>query len=679
MIRGLFSGPMKGNSKMQGKHLAYRPDIDGLRALAVLAVTVFHFNKQWLPGGFVGVDVFFVISGFLITGIIYGQGSNFSFADFYGRRVRRILPAAAFVTVVTLFAGSLLLLPADVKTLSESAIGATLSAANVYFWLFLDTSYFAASSDTVPLLHMWSLGVEEQFYLVWPALMIIAMKIGGKRLLAATGVVLAIASFAVSEYFLARDPSFAYYMLPSRAGELLVGALLFLWQDSRRISTTVANIAGVVGLAMVAGALVLLDEKNGFPGVRSIIPSVGAALLILAGTNQASPLSKALGSSAARYIGLRSFSLYLWHWPILAFYRYAYGEPTLVGGLACAALMWVLTLISYHLIETPFRSKSPLWLITKAGPIFAASAGVIVAGYVLINNKGYWPTTSGHEYRKLISQHDYNTKPASRFPFNCQMMKYDPVKWTEDQCVNGDKSVAPETLLWGDSNAAHYVGYFKAVGEAQHFSIRNISHSSCPPVLDASGLISQDRVKSCSEFNKRAFAESKNYKTIIIGASWEIYANTGKTGREKFAQAIAELAGNGNQVIIALNVPIFSGLDRMCTAKAIRIPAMDCPSLGVMSDAGDSDTNNYLKGIADKYPNVSTFDIRSLICKNGTCSAYAKDTLLYYDPWHISMIGSELLGKAAVNAGQVPQVISALAQSARSVGQIGEDQQNSMH
>lgn len=673
MIRGLFSGPMKGNSKMQGKHLAYRPDIDGLRALAVLAVTVFHFNKQWLPGGFVGVDVFFVISGYLITGIIYGQGNNFSFADFYGRRVRRILPAAAFVTVVTMLAGSFLLLPADVKTLSESAIGATLSAANVYFWLFLDTSYFAASSDTVPLLHMWSLGVEEQFYLAWPALMIIAMKIGGKRLLATTGVVLAVASFAISEYFLSRDPSFAYYMLPSRAGELLVGALLFLWMDSRRVSASVANVAGVVGLAMVAGAIALLDEKNGFPGVRSVIPSVGAALLILAGTNQSSPLTKILGNPVARYIGLRSFSLYLWHWPVLAFYRYAYGEPTLAGGLACAGLMVVLTLISYHLIETPFRSKSPLWLLTKAGPIVATSAGIIVAGYVLINNKGYWPTSSGYEYRKLISQHDYNTKPASRFPFNCQMMKYDPTKWTEDQCVNGDKSVAPDTLLWGDSNAAHYVGYFKAVGEAQHFSIRNISHSSCPPVLDASGLISQDRVKSCAEFNKKAFAESKNYKTVIVGASWEIYANTGESGKEKFAQAIAELASNGNQVIIALNVPVFTGLDRMCTAKALRIPGMNCPATAIRADTGDSDTNNYLKQIASQYPNVTTFDVRSQICKNGTCSAYDQETLLYYDPWHISMIGSELIGRSALKLGQVPQAISALSPSARSVGQVGAE------
>lgn len=325
---------------MHNNNFSYRPDIDGLRALAVLAVVIYHFNKQWLPGGFVGVDIFFVISGYLITGIIYSKGTNFSFADFYGRRVRRILPAAIFVTAVTLIAGSFLLMPVDVKALSGSAIASALSGANIYYWLFLDTSYFAASSDTVPLLHMWSLGVEEQFYLIWPALMIIAMRLGGKRLLVGAAVLIAAASFAVSEYYVSRDPSFAYYMLPSRAGELLVGALLFLWQDSRRTLTTgAANVAGAVGLLMVGYSLALLSETGGFPGIRSIIPAVGTALLIASGINQGSVLARALTNPLFRYIGLRSFSLYLWHWPVLAFYRYAYGEPSLVGGLACAIIM----------------------------------------------------------------------------------------------------------------------------------------------------------------------------------------------------------------------------------------------------------------------------------------------------------------------------------------------------
>ncbi|MNP30919.1 hypothetical protein D3C76_1240170 [compost metagenome] len=154
---------------------------------------------------------------------------------------------------------------------------------------------------------------------------------------------------------------------------------------------------------------------------------------------------------------------------------------------------------------------------------------------------------------------------------------------------------------------------------------------------------------------------------MIIGASWEIYARSG--GKEKFAETIAELSGTVNQVIIALNVPVFGGLDRMCTAKALRIPGMDCPSKAVKKDTGDSDTNNYLKKVASQYPNVTTFDVRSQICKNGTCSAFDQQTLLYFDPRHISMIGSERIGRSAVQTGQVPQAITALARNAQSVGQ----------
>jgi len=651
---------------MHAKQLAYRPDIDGLRALAVLAVTIFHFNKQWLPGGFVGVDIFFVISGFLITGIIYGKDAGFSFADFYGRRVRRILPAAIFVTAVTLLAGSILFLPADVKNLSGSAIAAALSAANVYFWLFLDTSYFAPSSETVPLLHMWSLGVEEQFYMVWPALMIIAMRLGGKSMLVASAVVIAIASFAISEYYVTRDPSFAYYMLPSRAGELLIGALLFLWQDSRRVSAAVASFAGLLGLALIIGSLAVLDEKGGFPGIRSIIPSVGTALLILGGSNQAGLLAKTLANPVARAIGFRSFSLYLWHWPVLAFYRYAYGEPTLAGGIACALLMWTLTELSYRLIETPFRSYSPRWLITKATPIFATSLAVIAASYVLVQNKGLWPSASGKTYLTQLNQLDFNTKAASKFPFNCQMFKNDPKLWTQDRCLIGDKSQPVETLLWGDSNAAHYVGYLKAVAENAHFAVRNISHSSCPPARELTGLVPPAQQLSCQEFNDKAFAESKNYRTVIIGAAWESYAKA--NGKARFEKTVAELASNGNQVIIALNVPVFEELDRMCSAKSIRFPGMDCASKSTFASTSDSETNVYLMELASRYPNVSTFGVRDQVCENGICSAYQDGALLYYDRGHLSMVGSELIGREVIETGTLPQPIAALASKAQQLG-----------
>ncbi|WGV20414.1 SGNH hydrolase domain-containing protein [Pseudomonas putida] len=246
------------------------------------------------------------------------------------------------------------------------------------------------------------------------------------------------------------------------------------------------------------------------------------------------------------------------------------------------------------------------------------------------------------------------------------MNKYEPAKWKSEACVNGDESVKPDTLLWGDSNAAHYIGYLKAIAENEHFSFRNISHSSCPPVRVADGLITKAQADSCRAFNESAFEESKKYKTVIVGGAWERYAING--GQAQIAKTIHELATNGNQVIIALNVPLFAGLDRMCTAKAIRFPGMDCKSRAVMPDNGDSEINKFLKEQASKYPNVATFDIRSHICKNGICSAYDKDFLLYYDSGHINMIGSEMIGKAAVKAGTVPHPIAALSPVVRNLG-----------
>ena len=293
---------------MHNKSLSYRPDIDGLRALAVLAVVIFHFNKDWLPGGFVGVDIFFVISGFLITGIIARQhaAGTFSFGEFYMRRVRRILPAAFFVTLCTLVFGLAFMLPDDAKALSSSAIATTLSAANIYFWKFLDTSYFAASSDTVPLLHMWSLGVEEQFYLIWPALLLLTLKFGGRVMAVGAASVLAAASFWYGEHVLVSDPTFAYYMLPSRGGELLIGSLAYFACDAIKgnASRLASEAIGLLGFALVAWSLAFIRETEGFPGFISLTPALGAALVIASGSIRKTVVSSTLSPNPGNICGI---------------------------------------------------------------------------------------------------------------------------------------------------------------------------------------------------------------------------------------------------------------------------------------------------------------------------------------------------------------------------------------
>jgi peptidoglycan/LPS O-acetylase OafA/YrhL len=347
--------------KFQGIRLScYRPDIDGLRAFAVLSVIIYHINREWLPSGFIGVDVFFVISGYLITGILHRnivQG-GFSYSGFMLRRALRILPATLFMIFVVVIFGAIYMLPVDVTSLSESAVASIFSLANVYFWIFLDNGYFAPTSDHVPLLHLWSLGVEEQFYIVWPWLLLLLTRLRWIGFVLA--FMLAVGSFLVGDYYVIHDQSFAYYMLPSRAGQLLVGGgLYFLLLHSQNINFPryLGHIVGLTGISILLGSVFLMIEEK-HPGLISVLPVVAAAAVIAAGALGNNPVTALLSRKLPVSVGLISFSLYLWHWPVLAFYRYAYGDLDFPGGAICVLVMLASAIISYKYIEGPFKNGS---------------------------------------------------------------------------------------------------------------------------------------------------------------------------------------------------------------------------------------------------------------------------------------------------------------------------------
>lgn len=654
---------------MHNKSLSYRPDIDGLRALAVLAVVIFHFNKDWLPGGFVGVDIFFVISGFLITGIIARQHAEgtFSFGEFYLRRVRRILPAAFFVTLCTLVFGLAFMLPDDAKALSSSAIATTLSAANIYFWKFLDTSYFAASSDTVPLLHMWSLGVEEQFYLIWPALLLLTLKFGGRMLAVVAATALAAASFWYGEHVLISDPTFAYYMLPSRGGELLIGGLAFFACDAikGRASRLASEAIGLVGVALVAWSLAFIRETEGFPGFISLIPSLGAALVIASGSTGKTVVSSALSIRPMVAIGLVSFSLYLWHWPVLAFYRYAYGQLDLAGGAICALLIATFTALSYFFVEKTFRSR---WSMSKAKSYCAAGlVGVLAstAGFGVLMG-GVIPLLSPAGYQEKLSDLKDNTGPAFEYQYVCQVGAKKEFM-TNQVCVVGTASAPTKTILFGDSNAAHYMGYIKVVAESIGASIRNIEHASCPPFPDnrSEKYVDRGYKKSCPEFNKIVREELHKYDTVIIGGTWPKYEKQSPQFEEDLRATLDGFKKEGKRVVIALRAPGFIGYDKSCAEKSLKIPFISCEKRSNYADIGDLATNERIKIISADYNNTSLLSLRDLICTDGICSAYKEGTPLYYDEGHLSIPGSEILGKLAVDEGMIqPELVEALTSPA---------------
>ncbi|MFV0891270.1 acyltransferase family protein [Pseudomonas kurunegalensis] len=645
---------------MQGKHLAYRPDIDGLRALAVLAVVIFHFNKEWLPGGFVGVDIFFVISGFLITGIISKQMVNgtFSFADFYLRRVKRIFPAALFVTLCSVVFGAAFMLPEDVAALSKSAIAAVISAANIYFWKFLDTSYFAASSDTVPLLHLWSLGVEEQFYLIWPALLLVAYKLGGKSLAIGSAAVIAVVTFWYGESKVLSDPSFAYYMLPSRAGELLIGAITYFICDSfkHKKSQAVAGALGSTGAAILVCSLAYIKETDGFPGFISAVPAVGAALLIASGAFGSTTIGRLLATRPMVAIGLVSFSLYLWHWPVLAFYRYAYGEPTSVSAVAiCAFIMTAMTLFSYFFVEKKFRSSGNFTAVVFALPGTAIVASIAM---ILITTKGFvgWPQNNA--YQAQLKNLSDRTKPAHQYPYNCQMPRFNRAVIRDPRCVTGAPNTPPTILIVGDSNAAHYVGYIKSVAQENGLAARNITHSACLPFKEGSAkYVSAKRRKSCERYNANIWNHFKSYDTVFISAAWNSYVK-GDTFFKDLDKQIATASRLTSHVVIGLQAPIFESYDRKCAAKSLKIPFIDCGLASSYLSKGETETNKRITQIASKYSNVEIFSVRDHICKDGNCSAYIDGQPIYYDRGHLSMPGSEHLGMKAIALRSYPKFLS---------------------
>lgn len=364
----------------------YRKDIDGLRALAVVPVVLFHAGFTQFSGGFVGVDVFFVISGFLITGIIrHGmEKGHYSVREFYERRIRRILPAFVAVTLVTLLLGWWLLLPDDFKAYGTSLWSSALFGSNIAFWQS-SGDYFATPSEHQPLLHMWSLSVEEQFYIFFPLLIFALYKFKVQRFAIPFLLAIFLISLAISVYGAVYVPVATFYLLPTRAWELLAGGLLAYGIVSAPQNRIQAEIENLVGLALIVASIFLLNSHSFFPGAAAVLPVLGAVLILHAGTgNWPTTVSNLLTLWPVRFIGLISYSLYLWHWPIIVFTRYYLVEIGLPEMILMVLASVVVAAASWRYIEAPFRQRrdglSQTRLFAVAGGLLAtlAVAGVAV-------------------------------------------------------------------------------------------------------------------------------------------------------------------------------------------------------------------------------------------------------------------------------------------------------------
>ena len=506
--------------------MKYRADIDGLRTLAVLPVVLFHAGLPGMSGGFVGVDVFFVISGFLITKLILldMEGQGFSVAHFYERRIRRIFPALIAVLLFCLVIGYLIYSPQEYVRMGLSIAPVTLFFSNFYFWK--STNYFDPSADSNPLLHTWSLSVEEQFYIFYPLLLIVLHRWRWPVRSVLSAV--AIASLILASMLVYVKPSAAFYLLPTRTWELMVGGIVALWPrpDARPYRLELAAV--VLGLVMILAPVALYDSHTLFPGMTALPPVLGAALVIWSGAGlRRTPIHRLLGSRPMVFVGLSSYSLYLWHFPLLAFTSYLYGghAPLAAALLACAAAFG-MALLSLYLIERPVRRRHATpWarMATVAVPS-AAMIMIAITGVGLARSTGL-PGRLDARAAKMLAV----TEDKTRHHAEC-MSNGDVIVPPANACVLGTVGATPSTLLWGDSHAMVTATAMEAEARKHGAALLFAASADCPVGLGFAisdrterGLTTTPSYRYCAHYNagmlERALGDPK-ITTVVLSSRW---------------------------------------------------------------------------------------------------------------------------------------------------------------
>lgn len=528
----------------------YRPDVDGLRAIAVISVLVFHAFPTVLPGGFSGVDIFFVISGFLITGIILGDlaKERFTFANFYARRIRRIFPALALVLGAVLVFGWLALLPTEFRALGAHATAGAAFAANLLLWR-QSGDYFAEASELNPLLHLWSLGVEEQYYLVWPLLLILFRR-SPRAMLAMIGVVGAV-SFALNVVLVERSPMSAFYLPVSRMWELMIGSALACWQMTRepREAGVRATIASTLGAVLVLLGFIHLEQR-GFPGWSALLPTVGTALIIAAGPGAV--FNQLLSHRAVVWVGLISYPLYLWHWPLLAYLRIVEGgEPSILARLLALGASVLLAWGTYRLLESRVRHRKTPLVVPALAASVAALAGIGVLAFLQIA-----PARS------------------ASVPGLARVTEaYDDWAFRGNRTIPGNAD--GRVVFLGDSLMQHWVPRIDRVMRERASPVRTTvihTRGGCAPIP---GI---DRHPyGCASFVSQGFnlAREAQTQTVVFSASWAGFRDQTDYFREDdaervpldlqssstdwvwdgFEAAIGELIRSGKQVVLVLSTP----------------------------------------------------------------------------------------------------------------------------
>lgn len=627
----------------QPDHPKYRPDIDGLRAIAVLSVIGFHAAPGRLPAGFIGVDIFFVISGYLITSIILKglEAGTFSFSDFYGRRVKRIFPALLIVLLASLAIGCFVLLDDQFKELGKHVAGGAGFVSNFVLWG--ESGYFDNAADFKPLLHLWSLGIEEQFYIVWPFLLWLAWKRQFHYLVVILAV--ALASFALNIYKVGDESVAAFYSPLTRFWELLVGSTLayisvFVTQASPIKNQGYLNIVSVAGLSLLAIAFFAIDRGHAFPGWWALLPTIGTAFVIWAGPN--AWLNRiVLSNRILVWVGLISFPLYLWHWPLLSFLRILEGTEVAQWKRGVAiAIAILLAWATYRLVEKPVRHGTP----GTTTPLFLALLMGIVG---LVGGYGFF--ANGFEGRTATPR-VVNAGEIGHFPFFDHISKrYFPCTPLDIQkdagdwngfvrCFQSKDGPIRNVALIGDSHAEHLFP-----GLAARLAESNV-------VFYGKGDLPFVSSREFDRIFETVLGDS-NITVVLLSANWgaKLRNVPGDKWKHELGETITKLAGAGKLVYLIDDVPAFSfmpnrckydgrlGIENKCSEPDRDTGASYLPAFGAIAAENSSGSGS-----------VNVIKIYNLFCQQGSCYMARDGVLHFRDEHHLNLTGSAVAANIIV-------------------------------
>lgn len=664
----------------------YRNDIDGLRAIAVASVFLYHLGVSWMPGGFVGVDVFFVISGYLITGIIYKGVLNnqFSLIGFYAKRVRRIFPALFLVLVVSAAAAILILMPLEYQLFFNAFKYAAQQLSNFLF--VRGVNYFDANHITSPLLHTWSLAVEEQFYLFWPLILMATAKFLSLRWLPLLIVFVLIGSLVNSEYLLNTNPKQAFYFLNSRAWELALGGVIACNVIPHIKSEKLNGLIATIGLILITVSLLMFNNETRFPGVNAFIPCLGTVLVIYSGAAGGSLVHRFLSIKPFIFFGLISYSLYLWHWPIIVFWGIYNPNPiSNMDSVIIIILSVLLSYLSWRFVENPFRQKTSSSSVlvsddfddglrhgmsAEKKAVYTALAMIVVftilAELLKAQSHSRWRFNTDI-YPQFSDWDEYLDECNYRGSHMRKGTVPDAI-----HCTKGLNQQNPEVLLIGDSHAAHYFAGVIDWADKRGMSVRLLSSLGCPALIGdfevikrAGGIL--EKCRGFSDAIEDYIVKNNSIQYVFMGMRMDLYTssdelklvdggdrsftteNSRRVFRESLAFSLSTFQRHRLEVVILGQTPLLAQNPLDCHLKDKVLLSYVIPLNREIKSCFSFDTELYEKKMAyalDALENMglkftfSYFDpVRYLPY------AYKDEYILYRDADHLNEIGSRYLGQ----------------------------------